>query len=1589
MNSSIQEINWSYFKAKFNGREQAAFQWLCYLLFCEKYKQPLGISRYENHAGIETNPIKVGEEIIGWQAKFFDTRLSEHKSEFIAAIDTATSRHPELTKIEFYVNRDFGQNVKKTEPTYKLEIEEYAKKKGISIIWRNNSFFESPFVAKDNAVIAKHFFSSDKSIINLIDNLKKHTLSILNPIRSGILFKGKELKIDRTNIVEALKTSLKDDIPVILSGEGGVGKTAVIKDLYCSIRERIPLFVFKATQFNNITNVDSLLSIYGDFNIEDLATAYKDMKEKCIVIDSAEKLSDIEEKEVFKSFINIFLQNKWKIVFTTRHNYLDDLRYLLISLYGLSFQTQDIQKINLKELTKLSQTLNFSLPKNERMQDLICNPFYLDEYLQNYEEIKRDTTYSEFKKSLWNKKIANTSYTKDGTDIRRQECFIALARKRAEEGNFYVQVDKLDSAILQKLRSDEIVGYDKNTMGYFITHDIYEEWALEKFIESKFILKSKVVDFYKNLGNFLPIRRSFRYWLSDKIAVDKNIVKSLIEATISDPEIKSHWIDEVLVSVLLSEYSKNLLELFEEKFLEDDANLLVEITFLLRIACKEIDETTFESLGLQKTNNIPIQTLFTKPKGSGWDYVIDFINRNKEKLGLNNINAILAVLNDWNSKNKRGKITKAASEIALFYYESIAEHNGFKYQSRDGLGKNIINVILNGSNEIKQELSSIIDEVVNKGVIAYRDKYYELVKTMLSSLFDSAEVAQAIPEKLLSLAKVYWIRDVKNDNPYTSHSLEMEQHFGLALNLREYSPPSPYQTPTLVLLRTAPDQTLDFIVSFTNKTVEYYKNSSLSRNEIQEVGIFTDDTISRTQYISNRLWEMYRGTDVAPDVLVSVHMALEKWLLELGESATAEELEKRCVHLYKNSKSASITSIIVSIILAYPFKLFNVAAMIFKTKEFFLYDTTRYIKDSSHKSMLESLRDNFPRQDYLSQIFQDERINACDNKHRANTLENIALYYQLFRSSEETDEQAAERQKTTWGIFDNYYKNLPKLSRETDADKTWRLYLARMDRRKMQPKIEKKDGQALISFNPDLDSELKKYSEDSLQKNNKAMEYSPLNIWACSKWRKEEDKYKEYKNYEDNPLSALHELKNLIRELKKNDKDMSLFYRATPVYVCAVLVRDFNDKLSSKEFNYCEGILVEHASLPFNEEYRYSIGDGIEASIGSLPYLYLSSSEKEVIKVTLLLLLFNDFPIGMSGARLRDYSTNVILNNLWKTHSEDAHSLFLGFLLLKPKYEDLINEIRKENIKKEVYDFSIKEVFKAFEKRYEEEIDSVIFNKLKYSDLKEIESIDLEILNTAFELLPLEMQNKDHQKFLSTIFPLFSKKLKDNEKNGYMLSNRFLTRYAYFVLTAKQEKIKKYIEPFVKNFKEFEYKADLFRNFITVEDGIYHYEEFWAVWHLFYDTIVDMSKEKWQSHNINSIIHNYLLAWPYWKEGAKKWPSLKNRERAFFKKVASDMGHHTAVLYSISKLLNDIGSDFIDDGIVWLSDILEKNPHLSSKDLEINTIYYMENLVRNYVFHNRNEVKTNRALNERILVILNFLIKKASVTAYLIREDIL
>ena len=237
----------------------------------KEHNHPIGPLRYFNQAGIEEDPITVGGEVIGWQAKFVG-RLSEQTQTLKKAITNAKLQNPSLTRIYFYLNVDFApsRTDEDKEPQYKKDIEEHARSKGVGITWRTKNFFEKPFVCEENANIARYFFTSETSCLDLIQELSRHTDEILDLIHSEITSSGAVIKIDRRPIVLRLKETLGKSPFVVISGEAGVGKTAVVKDFYGELKSLAPLFVFKATEFSSVTNANQLLKNYGDFTLSDL-----------------------------------------------------------------------------------------------------------------------------------------------------------------------------------------------------------------------------------------------------------------------------------------------------------------------------------------------------------------------------------------------------------------------------------------------------------------------------------------------------------------------------------------------------------------------------------------------------------------------------------------------------------------------------------------------------------------------------------------------------------------------------------------------------------------------------------------------------------------------------------------------------------------------------------------------------------------------------------------------------------------------------------------------------------------------------------------------------------------------------------------------------------------------------------------------------------------------------------------------------------------------------------------------------------------------------------------------------------------------
>ena len=150
------EINWNNFKAKFNGKENLSFERLVYQLFCYEFEIKIGIFRFKNQTGIETEPIQKEAECIGFQAKYYETNIRDNKEDIIDSIKKAKEKNPNLTKILFYLNQEFSEGKKEKSPQYKKDIEKEANNINIKLEWRVPSHFERQLALPENDYLAKY-----------------------------------------------------------------------------------------------------------------------------------------------------------------------------------------------------------------------------------------------------------------------------------------------------------------------------------------------------------------------------------------------------------------------------------------------------------------------------------------------------------------------------------------------------------------------------------------------------------------------------------------------------------------------------------------------------------------------------------------------------------------------------------------------------------------------------------------------------------------------------------------------------------------------------------------------------------------------------------------------------------------------------------------------------------------------------------------------------------------------------------------------------------------------------------------------------------------------------------------------------------------------------------------------------------------------------------------------------------------------------------------------------------------------------------------------------------------------------------------
>ncbi len=790
-----------------------------------------------------------------------------------------------------------------------------------------------------------------------IKKLQNDSQAILRPIKTTIGFDDKKIHFQKTELIEKISDSINNTQITIVIGKPGVGKTAVVKDLLKKNFPTASVFVFRADQFSVPTLANVLSNIGINESIDDIFSCVSLIPEKIVFIDSFEKLLESDPECAFRQLLTLIKDYPdVKVVLATR-KYALDLLSLKFDISCDNQQIIEISQLDESDLLIASQkypNLN-PLLENEKIKQLLQCPKYLDFALRAVDKAKNDLsnlTVSGFKDMLWNALVVDAKNTKNGLPIKREKAFINIAVKRAKEMKLFTKPnDAIDADALVCLENDEIVFQENTNRRYSPTHDILEDWALERYVSEKYDEYSNPEDFFVNLGNEPAIRRAFRLWVEDYLIDNNDNLVELIRVLLSDNTIERYWADELLISVFRSDNCAHFFEAFEKDLLSDNGTFLNKCLHIIKTCCKEmviIGDTTFL---------IPI--------GDGWKCTLSFIRNHVEQL--NGIRmSIISFVDDWYNKlllkhDHVGIEEQCAAKSIVLYYIGEIENGSLVLDNNESYEKSLIAILFDLAAISKEEIISLVkrcyDHKKNEHSWKLHSFYENVIERVLSGV-RNVHIIDELPELVIKVAWKEWkytpIEEGFPDDhtPYYPHQLHEDERWGI--KCAQFFPSGIYKTPFYNLLKYHPKEGVVFIVDFINYAVDFYVNAPniQYRFDVTKVDVVIDDQTVSSKHACAELWMAYRGHSVTSHLLESLLMSLEKYLLEIARinsESSRIALNRIFDYVIRNSNNVAPLAVLSSVTMAYPKEVGAAMLPLFSVKEFYDWDLKRALQE--HASM--------------------------------------------------------------------------------------------------------------------------------------------------------------------------------------------------------------------------------------------------------------------------------------------------------------------------------------------------------------------------------------------------------------------------------------------------------------------------------------------------------------------------------------------------------------------------------------------------------------------------------------------------------------
>lgn len=1502
--------SWKDFESKYPDYQEIAFEALARMLFRCRYELGDSLPYFKNHAGNETETIVVDGEEIGFQAKYFDNEINASLIEH--SIKTAHNNHPSQSKMIVYTNLEFGNPRKRgeTKTEKQKNIEQVAKDCNIQLEWMYGDNILDAVLKNELAYDV--FFNSESNLQHIREDLSAYNNSQLDYIKNQINIEGIAYKFDRSVATNRLMALIPGNNNVMLAGESGSGKSAVLKDYYEQYKDNrdYVFFIINTGQLNEV-DLNTLFHLHHNYTFAEFYSYFAEVKNKIIVLDSAEQLLDLNNRRVALMLVDKLKREGWNFIVTCKKNSQEDLIAMLKEDFQLDFILQSVDALQDYELNNFEKETGIRLPLDDKLRHQFSIPFYLARYC---EVGGTDSNEKAFRERVWKQKVRGMSSS--GRKI--EACLFEIIRRKQTTGLFVIPTDGLDVDCVDSLIKEDIIGEIEHR-GVFVKHDLYTDWALDYMLLSELTDKESVECKLVSKPT-ISYANAFRRWFTDKVSSKEAVVDTII-GVMFEKGIDDRWVNTILEVVGSSDvYAPIFINKYKTRLTEDDYYWFNTFANTVSVSCHIVTQYLPYKNGIR----IPISNSI----GSGWEAVISFINNNKEDYYINNLSVVYNILNGYSNKRKKNEeIVKIAGLLALRIFDIQAnKKNGNLYFWQINM-KDWAALVCRYAIYIQDEIKSVLAKVVKNSWIHHNSPYHDIVEYLITPQDALVDINAyfVCREQLLAILKLFWSESKDNDRYYSNIGTEL--YFGLnpegsGMN---YFPPNPYQTPILGLLNTESlasledNATLDFVIEFVDACVFCFDKRGKQLQKLDEVTVSFDDGSQHKVLCSSMLWNMYRGSSgiSVPNLLESIHMAIEKYLLDQLEGEekkkNIERVRMILWRILKNSHSASLYAIVTSIVLAHYNELFDLFLFLIQDIRFLQLDLHRQINEYHIASM------SFV---YMShKDYATERKKSADMEHRKLHLENLLTHLQIAYENSTKDEDKIRLNQLHLCV-DKLLNDYKSMKKEATSDEPY--IMERINVRKWtKSTVTMANGIEAIQYEPVFPEHLVKDRDLTQNASDEAMFGLNITVWADKMLRDDIDSARMYQ-FHDKPKEILKIISEVEDSLTKNPTFMGLSMgrEYVPYIGSAALLIYYREKISQEEIELCSQRVTEAL---LNPDFLLSgLMTGFDTILEAIPALIeLYPNEKDTIADIILTYAKRRKEIGnfRSCDKIRQI---IVKHNLWDRQADFmlyVQMRFYGGLSLARIEEITLNDA-------ETMLSLLTEIPK----------DRVIANKclVRLSDHWK---------STGFDSMDYENQIYDSDLIA-----------------------------AYLMNTPENE-----IQQLASVFGDCMAKKQSHESILSsiLIDCIYtkRYEQFWRIWYAFFPSLVKKAILLDSSTKMD-----YLLCPSFLRESSNDWFQFEEDNIEFFERVVNQVDHDDDVLFCVLKVFDTIAEKYQMKSIPLVYKLTRGDLSSWNRNKKV-IISYMNMYVDSLNIHHRSDIIYDKNLYDQYCAILEFMVKNQSETA--------